>query len=334
MKEIKRKNDKKHIYRILLVFAALISIIIFYKSNNTQNLPVIAVANYGPHPSLTDTIEGMEIQLKEEGFVENKNIKYEIKDVNFNTSLIPQMITKLTSDKPKVLVVLSTPIAQFAKNSVHDIPVVYMDVTDPVSAGLLKEPNISGQNITGSSEEANFVILLQFAKKLLPHAKTVGVLYSTSESNDAAMVKMLKDAAIKENMNVIDIGIDESRDISTRILAFKNKVDFIYVGTSGVIQPALPLITSEAAQMHIPIFNADENEVISGLALASFGVNYKRIGANGGKLIAAILRGTPVKELKPAYPTSDDHKAFINLKVAESLGIKIPNDLKNVNIVE
>ncbi|GHT92775.1 hypothetical protein FACS1894122_07030 [Alphaproteobacteria bacterium] len=122
----------------------------------------------------------------------------------------------------------------------------------------------------------------------------------------------------------------QARDIPIRMQKFRNKADFIYVGTSGPIQPALPTIASEAQKMGIPVFNSGDQAVRDGLVLASFGANYESVGRNAGKLVAKLLIGADIKTLAPIYPGSCDHQCFINKKLADKFGITIP---KNASIV-
>ena len=306
----------------------------FVNFQKTKNLPIVAIANYGPHSSLDASIQGVRDELEKQGFIEGKNLIYEIANVGFDPSLIPQMITKLKSQNPKVMVVMTTPVAQFAKGSVKNIPLIYNDITDPIEAGLLKSPHEANGNMTGSSDKQDIKLLLEFAKKLIPNSKTVGILYSTAESNDAALVKMMRTAAYEIGMKVIAIPVDQARDIPTRMQEFKGKVDFIYVGTSGPIQPALPVIAAEGNKMKIPVLNVDEKAVKDKMVLASFGVDYRQVGVNAGKLVAGILKGTAISKLTPLYPGVSDHHGFVSKKKALELGLLIPKNLKNVEIVE
>jgi putative ABC transport system substrate-binding protein len=142
---------------------------------------------------------------------------------------------------------------------------------------------------------------------------------------------MMKEATAKVGLSVLAVPVDQSRDIPTRMREFYGKVDFIYVGTSGPIQPALPVIAAEAKKMKIPVFNAEDQAVRDGLALASFGVNYESVGRNAGKLVAKLLKGAIVKDLPPIFPKTKDHRCFINKKLAEKFGVRIP---KNAIVVE
>lgn len=321
----------KRFFHFIAVFIILISAFIIYNNNTDSNkLTIVAIANYGPHASLNAAITGFKEQMQAEGFVDNQTIHYEMTDVGFDPSLIPQMLISLKAKHPKVILVMTTPVAQTAKGRIHDIPLIYTVVTDPVEAGLIKEKYKADFNITGSSEMQDLYAFLKFAKSILPKAKKIGLLYATSESNDVALVNMMRTNASIFNMSVIAIPVEQARDIPIRMQEFRDKVDLIYVGTSGPIQPTLPTIAAEARKMHIPVFNVEEQAVKDGLALASFGVDYATVGKNAGKLAAMVLRGQKISSVTPLYPTAADHHGVINKKLAAEFGINIPLDIEIV----
>ncbi len=320
---------RKFIYFTATLIISTLAFIIHHNKAN-HGLSVLAIANYGPHASLDATITGFKDQMQAEGFIENQNIYYEIADVGFDPSLISQMLFSLKAKNPKAMLVMTTPVAQAAKGKIHDIPLIYTVVTDPIEAGLITEKHSSNANITGSSDMQDLKAFLEFAKSILPKSKNIGLLYATSEANDVALVNMMKSAASEFDMSVLAIPVEQARDVQIRMQEFKDKVDFIYVGTSGPIQPTLPIISIEARKMHIPVFNAESQAVKDGLALASFGVDHLAVGRNAGKLAAAILRGHKISDLIPSYPTSADHQGVINKKIAQEFGVNIPSNLEIV----
>ena len=149
-----------------------------------EGLPVVAIANYGPHASLKELIGGVKEQLQNE-------VKFKEADVNFEQTLIIQMLYKLKANKPKVMVTMGTPITQAAKNLIKDIPIVFAAVTDPVDAGLITERNKPHTNLTGVSDSQDLKIFMAFVKTLMPDAQSIGLLYATSETNDTTLVKMM-----------------------------------------------------------------------------------------------------------------------------------------------
>ena len=320
--------------KLFMGIVGMILIIAAGISYRPLSLPIIAIANYGPHSSLFEIIAGMQSELAQQGYIDEKTIHYKVTDVGFNQSLIPQMITALKQKRPTVLVTLATPVAQFAKHAIKDFPLVFSAVTDPVAAGLVQQPTKTNNNITGVSDKQNILAMLDFAKRLLPNAKKIGILHATSEANDLALVKHLSDAAVKFDMQLVAIPIDEARDIPLRIQMLANKVDFIYVGTSGTIQPSLPVIAKIANTLKLPIINADSDAVKNQRVLASFGVDYHKLGIKVGQIVAKILQNEPVTNIKPYYPKLNDHHGFISKKQAHQYGISMPQDLANTTIVE
>lgn len=319
-----------------IVTVCLFTAFLLYRTKqNNSHLQTIAIANYGPHSTLEESISGLKQELTKQGFIENKNIQYKIADVGFNSSLIPQMISNLKNTNPSIMVVLTTPVAQYAKGTIQNIPLIYSAITDPKEAGLIITNSSSSSNMTGSSDKQEMSEMLIFAKELMPKSNSVGLLYSSAESNDLALLKTLQQASKLQGYNLVAIPIDEPRDIPIRMQKFRqSKVDFIYVGTSGPIQPSLPTIAAEANKLRIPVINVSEESVKNGLTLASFGVNYTQVGINTAKLVAGVLNGTPIHKLKPIFPRFEDHKGFINKKRANEFGLTIPSQMSNVTIVE
>ncbi len=308
-----------------------------FLSAKKNQLPLVAIANFGPHSSLDASIQGIKDALAKNGYIEHQNMRYEIDDVGFDASLIPQMLTKLKSHHPKVLVTLTTPVAQYAKGMIKDIPLVYSVITDPVAAGLIQSEKKSDANMTGSSDKQNLNLLLGFAKKILNNPTSIGILYSTAESNDRALLQMLKKAAHASHMQVVAVPVAEARDIPLAMQQFKHKVDLIYVGGSGAIQPTLPVIAAISRAMGIPVFNLNETAVKESMVVASFGVNYHQVGENTGKLILSILQGQSIESLPPTYPSSKDYQGFVSQKNATALGLHLPDDLSgdlsNIKVV-
>jgi putative ABC transport system substrate-binding protein len=216
-------------------------------------------------------------------------------------------------------------VSQYAKGKVADIPLVYTTITDPVDAGLLKESNKSNGNITGSSDMQNLDALVAFVKNMLPHTKTIGLLYATSDSNDTALVEKLRTAAASAGIAVLAAPVDQMRDIPIRIYDLKGKVDCIYIGASK-LQSATPTIAMEAQKMNIPLINMEDQLVRDGLALACYGVNYEAIGKNTGKIVAKLLKGENIASVTPTYPQLEEYQGFINKKQAEKYGANIVKD--------
>ncbi|APS00515.1 ABC transporter substrate-binding protein [Pajaroellobacter abortibovis] len=316
-----------------LVIASVVIACLFFLRRQ-QGVLRVAIASWGSHASLDETIKGIKDELDRQGLREGEHLRVEVKSVHFDAALIPQMLSQLKASRPHVMIALSTPVAQTAKNTVKDIPLIFSAVTDPVEAGLLERADRASSNMTGVADRQNLTALLQLTKQILPKAKVIGMLYSTAEANDTALVKMMERAAQEEGMRLVTVPVEQARDVPLRMQAFRDKVDFLYVGTSGAIQPTLPAIVAEADKMKLPVFNADSDAVKSHQALGSCGVKYNQVGAHTGKMVARILRGESVEQIQPVFPTLEEHQGFISRVKANFLRIALPTELPHVTIVE
>lgn len=319
----------------ILFFLVVGIIILRFIYPPKSNIPLIAIANYGPHSSLHESIRGLKDGLAKKGYIEGKNIRYEIADINFDTSLIMQMLSNLKAQKPKAIVTISTPITQAAKNMIKDIPIIFMDITDPVEAGILDFKYEASGNVTGAADTQNLELVLQFAKSMSPNIKRIGMLYSTGEANDIALLKNMENAAAEHELQLFSVPVESARDVNVRMYQFKDKVDLIYVGSSGAVQPSLPAIVAYAEQNNIPVLNMNGEEVIDGNVLASFGVSFFKVGNNAAKLVHKLLDYGKVENLKPIYPSKEDHEAFISKKRLEKIDFKLSDSLpKTVHMVD
>jgi len=314
---------------LILVLMTILCIIGLYKSLSPQNnkAPLVAIANYGQHSSLQETIRGIKAGLYARGYREGKTVEFEIADVSFDASLITQMLSKLRASKPKLIVAISTPVAQVAKNYIKDIPIVFVDVTDPVEAGILKTHTKAEKNITGCTDTQDLSLVIKFAKKLSPEMKRIGILYAIGEHNDVALAKSMKQAAESEGVELLAIPIESAHDIPARMHKFEGHVDMIYVGASGLIQPSLPTIVAIAEEMKIPVLNMNSDDVKDDKVFASYGVTYYKVGIHAGKMISEILDGKKAHDIPPVYPHQEDHEAFISIKRQQQINFELPTIL-------
>lgn len=111
-----------------------------------------------------------------------------------DTGTASTIADSFVSAKDDLICAIATPCAASAYNSTMntDIPVVYTAVSDPVSAGLANEDGSSIGNITGSSDILPVEEQLKMIRAMLPDAKKIGILYTTSEANSCSTIEEYK----------------------------------------------------------------------------------------------------------------------------------------------
>lgn len=292
----------------------------------------IAIAQFGKHPQLDLVTETFRDELAKRGYGPDEVVFVE-NQVNFEAPLIPQMLTNLRGSNPVLILTITTPVTQVARQLLDGagIPVVFAAVTDPVAAQLTPSWEQAGPFITGSSDLQDLDAVAAFTRKLFPDAKTLAFPYNPGEDNDTATLAVLQKAAPAYGFTVLPLGVDNTNDIPIRIQSLAGKADVMYVPASNLLQPAMPAIAAAAQNIKLPIVNSSQAEVVAGLVPASFEVDYGQVGRNAAALAAEILEGKPVDQIPPVKPTYADHRALINKAVMEQLGKPVPADLADCN---
>ncbi|AWD33149.1 ABC transporter substrate binding protein [Candidatus Fokinia solitaria] len=301
----------KKAFLFILASATLISVV--YILLHTRSSTVIGIASYGMHSSLDEITDEIFKAIAKENREGERKITYKVEYANFDQLLIPQVVAYLHSLRPEVMIAITTPVAQSAKRMVRDIPVIFTAVNDPVKAGILTDAKHPLRNVTGVSEKQNLSFMLDFVKKIMPNAHRVGMLYSTGEASDSHLLDEMKSASMNSNFELVSYPVHSAQDIQMQLQKFKNKIDFLYVGTSGVIQPAIPIIAQECQKLGIPIINSDNKAVVDGYALASFGINYRNIGLKTAQLALSILKNKN-GNFPPLQPEMKDYTSYISEK--------------------
>ncbi len=303
----------------LIITIILLAILGLISRSKNPSLPCVAIANLGPHASLENCITGIIDELSSLGYRDGEEIRIVKDHVNFDPNLILQMLSKLKSCNPEVLVTLTTPVTQAARGRINDIPQVFSLITDPAAAGLLKD-----KKLTGISDAQDLDGFLLFALSLLPQAKTMGLLYSTSEANDQALVKFFQQATQPHQLELMAIPLSSAGEVPMRMEGFRGKVDFIYTGSSGAVQSAFPAIISSANAMNIPVFDFDEGSVLKHQALGSFAVSYYELGRHTAQMVVAILKGKKTADIPPYFPKTTDHRALVSTVQLEKFKLRLP----------
>ena len=130
---------------------------------------------------------------------------------------------------------IATPAVQAAYNSTKDIPIIFTAVTDPVKAEVAKDWKSSGTNVTGTSDKVPVDKQIELLKKLVPNAKTVGVIFNTSETNSVIQVSELKAAAEKQGLAVKEVGVTNVNEINQNLASALGQIDVLYTPTDNTV---------------------------------------------------------------------------------------------------
>ena len=283
----------------------------------------IGISQFAEHGSLDNCREGFLEGLKEEGIEEGKNLTVDYQNAQTDTGTASTIADSFVSAKEDLICAIATPSAQSAYNAAMDagIPVVYTAVSDPVAAKLANEDGSCVGNVTGSSDVLPVEEQLKMIRAMLPDAKKIGILYTTSETNSCSTVKEYQELAGKYDFEIVDTGINTSADIDMAATDLVSKVDCLCNLTDNTVVNALQTILDKANNAKIPVFGSEIEQVKSG-CVASMGIDYYQLGIETGKMAAKILKGEE-KASETPYITASKAELYVNTAAADKIGMKL-----------
>lgn len=322
-----RKNRLSFVVAMIVIFL-IGSFFVEKKETVKEKLPTVGVLQFVSHPALDQIYKGIQTGLKEEGYEDGKDIIIAFQNGQADQSKLATMSQQLVQEKKSdVLIGIATPAAQALANTTTEIPIVLGAITDPVSAGLVKNDQKPGGNITGVSDKSPVDAQFELVREILPESKKVGILYASSEENSKYQVEEAKKIAEKQELTVKTYAVPSSNEIAQTVQVMTSEVDFIYIPTDNTIANAMQTVVNEANKNKTPIIPSVDTMVEQG-GLATVGINQFDLGVQTGKMAADILSGKAKPATTPIY-TFKTGDTIINQKQAAKLGISIPENIKS-----
>ncbi|MBC5743295.1 ABC transporter substrate-binding protein [Lachnospiraceae bacterium MD308] len=292
----------------------------------------IGISQFAEHGSLDNCREGFLAGLEESGIKEGDNLTVDLKNAAADMGTAGQISGSFVSDKVDMICAIATPTAQSAYNAAMDagIPVIYTAVTDPVVAELAGEDGTPVGEVTGTSDKLPVEAQLQMMRQILPDAKKLGIMYTTSEANSVFTIKEYDALVEKYGFELVEKGITATADVALAADDLLSQVDCITNLTDNTVVASLPTILEKANDKKIPVFGSEIEQVKIG-CLAAEGIDYIALGKQTGKMAAQVLKGEK-KASEMNFELITEPGFYVNNKVAENLGITVPQELKDTAV--
>ena len=286
----------------------------------------IGISQFAEHGSLDNCREGFLEGLKSAGIEEGVNLTVEYQNSQADTGTASTIADNFVSKNVDLICAIATPSAMSAYNSCLDseIPVVYTAVSDPVGAGLADEEGNSVGNITGTSDKLPVEEQLKMIRDLMPDAKKIGILYTTSEANSLSTIETYKELADDYGFEIVESGINTLADVDMAAADLAAKVDCISNLTDNTVVQGLQTVLAKASAAGIPVFGSEVEQVKNG-CLAAEGIDYVALGKQTGAMAAKVLKGEAEASDMP-YEACEGANLYINTEVASDLGITFPEN--------
>ena len=317
------KVVRKLLAPLLVVGILLTSLISLHqlKADKKKDVFRIGISQFITHQSLDATREGFVDELAKQGYVEGKNIEIDLQNAQGEQRNL-KTISQQLAESSDVVLAIATPSAQSLANTTQTTPVIFSAVTDPVSAKLVESREHPGGNVTGTSDQSSDAISIQInlIKKVLPKAKTIGILYTQSEPNSVVQKDEAKRLLEEKGFTVVEKTILDSNNVKAAAESLMAEVDMVFVPTDNIISSTMETVKQVSIKHKVPVFGGS-TEMIAVGGLYNYGTNYEELGRQTARMLVRVLKGEKPENIAVELP--EKLELHTNKEMADALGIDI-----------
>lgn len=189
-----------------------------------------------------------------------------------------------------LVLAIATPATQAIAGKTTDIPILGTAV-DRLCIGRLVDSNEApGGNVTGTTDMNPIEEQIDLLVQLVPEAKTVGLLYTSSEDNSILQAELAKKAIEAKGLKTVEVTVTNSNDVQQATQSIVSQCDAIYIPTDNVFASAMPVVHGVTAESKTPV-------ICGGLRHGKYRrigysrINYYDLGYQTGLMGVKILKG-------------------------------------------
>ena len=317
------KVVRKLLAPLLVVGILLTSLISLHqlKADKKKDVFRIGISQFITHQSLDATREGFVDELAKQGYIEGENIEIDLQNAQGEQRNL-KTISQQLAESSDVVLAIATPSAQSLANTTQTTPVIFSAVTDPVSAKLVESREHPGGNVTGTSDQSSDAISTQInlIKKVLPKAKTIGILYTQSEPNSVVQKDEAKRLLKEKGFTIVEKTILDSNNVKAAAESLMAEVDMVFVPTDNIISSTMETVKQVSIKHKVPVFGGSTEMVAVG-GLYNYGTNYEELGRQTARMLVRVLKGEKPENIAVELP--EKLELHTNKEMADALGIDI-----------
>ena len=290
-----------------------------------QRTPRVGVLLTGVAPPSRDF--ELSHELARLGYIEGRNIIYEIRGADGDANRLPQLARELVAKNPEVIVESTTRAAVALETETHDIPIVMMVLGDPIALGLSNSMSRPSRNVTGFTISSASLAAkrLELLRELVPGLRKVAYLWVTDNPISKQFGEQVRIAGDALGIELVSLPLTSSADIPAAFTtAEKEHVKAVLIEPDPLTVRFSGTIVDECLLRDLPAMHGWPFEVRNG-ALISYGPGMVENFQHAAIYVDRILKGAKIAELPFEEPT--EIKLAINLRTARSIGLVVPPTL-------
>jgi len=306
---------------VTLLTAALGLTLVACGGSGGKDSYTVGICQLVEHDALDAATQGFQDALTEEL---GDKVTFDVQNAQGDSNTCSTIINNFVSKNVDLILANATAALQAAAAGTNEIPILGTSVTEyGVALELDNFNGTVGGNISGTSDLAPLDGQADMVQELFPDAKTIGLLYCTSEANSQYQVDTIKAFLEEKGYTCNYYAFSDSNDLSTVATAAASEIDVLYVPTDNTVASNTEIINNIFLPAGIPVV-AGEEGICAGCGVATLSISYYDLGVATGKMAAKILKdGGDISTMPIEYAPNFTKK--YNPAICESLNITIPD---------
>jgi putative ABC transport system substrate-binding protein len=287
-----------------------------------RRIGVLTQGSISSHP--TPPFRAFLNTLHEAGWDEGKNLKIEWRFSEGSAEPLPRLANELVALQVELIITAPTEPTLAAKRATATIPIVFVQVADPVRSGIVTNLARPDANVTGMSALATDIAgkRLALIKEALPNTRLISVLWNRPSKGAALILDELLIAGRRLGIELQDIGVDNAAEIEAALrMAADKRSSLVAVIDDPVLQGHVETVIRIAEGLKLPLVSQSAPYARSG-GLMAYGPDLDELHRRCAEYVNRILRGAKPGDLPVQQP--DKFNLILNLTTAKALGLEFP----------
>ena len=264
--------------------------------------------------------------MKELGWTIGGNLRIDYRWARNDFELIRRFAAELVALAPDVILTSGSIVVEPTIRATRNIPIVFLQVIDPVGSGLIESMAHPGGNVTGFTQFEYSLAgkWLELLTEIAPYVSRVAVLRDATRGPGIGQFAVIQAMARPHRVELSPINAGDPAEMERGIAAFARTPKAGLVVTVGGTAVRRDVIVAAAAKYRLPAIYPYRYFVSDG-GLISYGPNTIEPYVRAASYVDRILKGEKPANLPAQAPTK--YQLAINLKTAKALGLTVPPSL-------
>lgn len=259
----------------------------------------IGVLQVATHTALDAAREGFTETLNKWAADNGKTIDFDLQNAQGDSNNEKTMASNLVAGKCDLLLGIATSSARALSTATTKIPVLFTAVTDPVIG------NISGENVTGTSDMAPIAKQIDLIGKIVPNLTKIGFLYCGGEENSQKQVQLAKERCAEIGLASQDFTVTATSDIQQVVESIGSDIQAVFIPTDNLLAANMRLACDILTPKGIPVIAGENGMCEDDEALATLSIDYKKLGVQTAEIAIRILNGEKASAIHFEYYNQD-----------------------------